>query len=256
MWLWSCIIRLFATLGATEQQAVHEDAKERYLSYAFLRQSGTQHGNLKVDLQNDFTTGNNRYPKNRQQTLHLLDKYSKTLMPKMTQSEGTSFVQKGGRGKGNGAGRGNGAGKGNQKPFDKEYWKDKECYKCKKKGHPSLHRPNADDKEDDKSRSSQAKSVKKLARDLKSMKKAFTQLQQMKESDSDISDSDASEGESHFQFEDNGFQFMQVENEFKPQIAKLFKQMHGTKIRLNLREVILLDSQSTMDQICNPALVK
>jgi hypothetical protein len=49
----------FATLNAAEQQAVREDAEERYISYAFLRQSGTQHGNLKVDLQNDFTTGDN-----------------------------------------------------------------------------------------------------------------------------------------------------------------------------------------------------
>jgi hypothetical protein len=66
----------FATLGAAEeQQAVHEDAEERYyISHAFLRQNGLQHGNLKVDLQNDFTIGDNRYPKNRQQTLrhHLL----------------------------------------------------------------------------------------------------------------------------------------------------------------------------------------
>jgi len=59
----------FATLGAAEQETVREDAEERYISYAFLRQSGLQHGNLKVDLQNDFTTGDNRYPKNRQQTL-------------------------------------------------------------------------------------------------------------------------------------------------------------------------------------------
>jgi hypothetical protein len=55
----------FTTLGAAEQQVVREDAEERYISYAFLRQSGTQHGNLKMDLQNNFTTGNNRYPKNR-----------------------------------------------------------------------------------------------------------------------------------------------------------------------------------------------
>jgi hypothetical protein len=118
----------FATFGAVEQQAVREDAEERYISYAFLRQSGTQHGNLKVDLQNDFTTGNNRYPKNHQQTLHLLDKYTKTVVPKTTQSEGTLFAQKGGRGDGNkgNAGRGNGATA--KKPFNKEYWKDKECY--------------------------------------------------------------------------------------------------------------------------------
>jgi hypothetical protein len=38
--------------------------------------------------------------------------------------------------------------------------------------------------------------------------------------------------------------------------VKFFKQTHGTKIKLDLREVVLLDSQSTMDLICNPALVK
>ena len=75
----------FADLGAAKQQAVREDAEERFISYAFLRQSGVQHGNLKVDLQNDFTTGDNRYPKNRQQTLRLLDKYSKTLCPRRLQ---------------------------------------------------------------------------------------------------------------------------------------------------------------------------
>jgi hypothetical protein len=35
-----------------------------------------------VDLQNDFTTGDNRYPKNRQQTLHLLDKYKAPHLPR------------------------------------------------------------------------------------------------------------------------------------------------------------------------------
>jgi hypothetical protein len=42
--------------------------------------------------------------------------------------------------------------------------------------------------------------------------------------------------------------------EFEPWIAKLFKQTHGTKIKLDLKKVILLDSQSTMDLICDPAL--
>jgi hypothetical protein len=64
----------FGDLAAAEQLIVRGDAKERYVSYDFLRQSGTQHGNLSVDLQNNFTTGDNRYPKNCQQDLHLLDK--------------------------------------------------------------------------------------------------------------------------------------------------------------------------------------
>jgi hypothetical protein len=83
-------------LGAAEQQLVRDDVEERYVSYDFLRQSGTQHGNLKVDFQNDFTTGDNCYPKNRQQTLHLLDKYIKTVVARLTHYEVTSFAQKSG----------------------------------------------------------------------------------------------------------------------------------------------------------------
>ena len=44
----------------------------------FLRQSGNQHTKLKLDLQNKFTTDNNRYLKNRQVTLTLLEKYTKS----------------------------------------------------------------------------------------------------------------------------------------------------------------------------------
>jgi nicotinamidase-related amidase len=60
-----------------------------------------------VDLQNDFTTGCNRYPKNSQQILHLLDKYIKTAVAKVIQSEGTSFAQRRGRGSGSGERSGN-----------------------------------------------------------------------------------------------------------------------------------------------------
>jgi hypothetical protein len=89
----------FTALSAKQKQAVREDAEECYISYAFLRQSRAQHGNLKVDLRNDFTTGSNQYPKTRQQMLHLLNKYSKkVVVPKTTSSEGSSFAQKGGRG--------------------------------------------------------------------------------------------------------------------------------------------------------------
>jgi Flp pilus assembly protein TadG len=111
----------FTDLGPVEQQLVQDDAEERYISYAFLRQSGTQHGNLKVDLQNDFTTGDNTYPNNLQQTLHLLDKYSKTVVAKVTHSEGTSFAQKGGRGGGNRSSSGSGKGR-DSRTYDKKYW--------------------------------------------------------------------------------------------------------------------------------------
>jgi hypothetical protein len=120
--------RAFTDLGPVEQQLVRDDVEEQYFSYAFLRQSGLQHINLKVDLQNDFTTGDNCYPKNRQQTLHILDKYSKTVVAKVTHSETTSFAQKGGRGGGNL--RISDSGKvRDSSTYDKKYWNDKECYK-------------------------------------------------------------------------------------------------------------------------------
>jgi hypothetical protein len=226
------------------------------VSYAFLRQSGTQHGNLEVDLQNNFTTGDNRYPKNRQQTLHLLDKYRKTVVAKVTHSEGTSFAQKGGRGGGNKSSSGNGKGR-DSSTYDNNYWNDKECYKCHKKGHPATPCPKKRSDDDDHlSTASAAFSVKKLKKDLKSIKKAFTtvntQLAQLKEAYYDISESEGEEA-SHFQV-DQALQFAQLDNKFEPRIAKLFKQA-GLSIKLDLKEVVLLDSQSTMYLFCNAALV-
>jgi hypothetical protein len=183
----------FMDLGPVEQQLVRDDAEERYISYAFLRQSGTKHGNLKVDLQNDFTTGDNRYPKNRQQALHLLDKYSKTVVAKMTHSEGTSFAQKGGRGGSNRSSSGSGKGC-DSRTYDKKYWNDKECYKCHNEGHPATHCPKKPSDDDGRSTASAASSVKKLKKDLETINKPFTtvntQLAQLKEADSDISESE------------------------------------------------------------------
>jgi hypothetical protein len=164
--------RAFTNLGPAEQQLVRDDAEERYVLYALLRKSVTQHDNLKVDLQNNFTTGDNHYPKNRQQTLHLLDKYSKTVVAKVTHSEGTSFTQKGGRGGGNQSSSGNGKGR-DSSTYDKKYRNDKECYKCHNKGHPATHCPKKPSDDDDPSTASATSSVKKLKEDLKSIKKAF-----------------------------------------------------------------------------------
>jgi hypothetical protein len=247
----------FADLGVVEQRVVQDDAEERYVSYAFLLQSGNQHGKLKVDLQNDFTTGDNRYPKNRQQTLHLLDKYSKTAVSKVTQSEGTSFAQRSGRGRG----RGRNGRSGNKKihdNLDKEYWKNTTCYKCEKKGHPANKCPNKSNNDDDeKSVASAASSFKKLKKDFKSMKKASTtvntQLEKLKEADSGLFGSEDDDEQSHFQM-DAAIQFAQVDKEFEPAIANLFKRA-GSSVKIDLREVILLDSQSTMDLFCNAALV-
>jgi hypothetical protein len=58
---------------------------------------------------------------------------------------------------------------------------------------------------------------------------------------------------SNFQV-DQALQFTQLDKKFEPRIAKLFKQA-GSSIRLDLKELIILDIQPTMDLFCNAALV-
>ena len=171
-------------LADADKLTVRNDAEERYISYVFLRQSGTKHVNLKEYLQNGFTIGDNLYPKTRQENLHVLDKYSKVATPKTIVSNGALFAQL-----------------DNEAPYDKKYWKDEECYNCGKKGHPENHgkKPKKarkrDSDEDDRSVESTADSVRNIENDLKLMKNNFatvnTQLTQLKGSadGSDLSDS-------------------------------------------------------------------
>jgi hypothetical protein len=253
----------FDELNEDEQKDVRENAKEQYHSYVFLRQSGKQHAELKTDLQNDSTTGDDRYPKNRQSTLHLLDKYSKSAPAIHTPSEGTAFTQKGGR-----------EGNRDKETFNAKYWKDKDCYNCNKQGHPSSHCPEKKKKakpfvvkqnDDDTSRSS--KSFKaSITKMHKKIKKSFATLQSKideMDEDSELSSSDSDDDEqSHFQFSDNKITRMPTENGIalqqtftKRNTAVLLKQSDGKPSRLDLRNVILLDTQSTMDLICNKSLV-
>jgi hypothetical protein len=104
---------------------------------------------------------------------------------------------------------------------------------------------------------STARSFKHLKKDLKALNKAFTtvntQFAQLKEADSDISELEGDEEASHFQV-DQVLQFAQVDKKLEPLIVKIFKQAVSS-IKLDLREVILLYSQSNVDLFCNTALI-
>ena len=87
------------------------------------------------------------------------------------------------------------------------------------------------------------------------MKKYFTQLQQLQYSDSDLYYDDDEEENSHFQIAYRGLKFTQFNQEFEPHIVNLFNQAQDFNNKLDLRDIILLDSQSKMDFFCNPELV-
>ena len=64
------------------------------------------------------------------------------------------------------------------KEFDKEYWKDKECYRCGRKGHPATTcsvKPLKDMEDDDKSKSS-SKASKEFQATVKKASAALAQL--------------------------------------------------------------------------------
>ena len=255
-----------------QQAAVRIDPEYRYLSYVLLIKSGNQHIKLKVDLQNDFTTRNNLHPKYRPKNLHLLDKYIKIAAPKIPASEGPSFVQ-GDPNKGNGGRGGHNKRGGDDKIYEKKYWKDKECYKCGKEGHPESYcTKNKKDKDydDNSTRSTSSRaSKKKLSKDVNKMSRAFTtvntQLKNTKEADSDLSDSEDEGKASHFQmaeinFGKNDSQFAQLDEKFEPRIKSIFNQNDGRNVRIKtklyLREVIFMDIQLAMDLFWNQALVE
>jgi hypothetical protein len=102
------------------------------MANGLLKTSSNSHNKIKSDLLDDFTKASNNYPTTPQQTLLLLDKYSKKPMA-VTQSEGTAFAQKE-----NKKGKSKKAEAADPKnvEYDKEFYRAKECFCYGKKGYP------------------------------------------------------------------------------------------------------------------------
>ena len=117
--------------NAIEKAAVDVLARDRFMAYGLLNTSSTANDKVQSDLLDDFTNGSNIYLITPQQTLLLLDKYSKKPAV-VTHSEGTEFAQKDKK-KGN-------ANKKDETPkkseYDREDYKDLACFRCGKLGHP------------------------------------------------------------------------------------------------------------------------
>jgi len=131
------------------------------------------------DLLDDYSKGSDNYPQNRLQALMWMDHYSNAPTA-ITNSEGTAFAQNGGKTK---------KGKGDKdkakshtpkdpKNFDTEWWKDKECYRCGKKGHSasacSVKPSSDDDDKSSRSSTSSSKAMTEIQKSMKTMGKAMT----------------------------------------------------------------------------------
>ena len=138
-----------------------------------IQNSSANHDNLRQDLQNDFTKGSDQYPENRAQALMFLDRYSKSVTP-VAASEGTAFTQKS---KGKKVSKSANKKDAKNQDYDKDAFKDKNCYHCGKKGHPKSHCPNLDNDDDSVKSSKSSSSLSELQTQLKSMKKSFAQLE-------------------------------------------------------------------------------
>ena len=109
------------------QEDIKEDSKERYLSYVLIRQSVKQHNKLKIDLQNNFTIGDDRMTKKSHTTLHLMDRYNKNTVVIQPTSEVVLFYQKGD------------SNKKKYERYEKEVWKYKKYHNCGKTAQQVSH---------------------------------------------------------------------------------------------------------------------
>ncbi len=126
----------YTLFRSDEQNDVRVSARERFLSYALIKTSNSKHDKIKDNLLDNYTKGSDNYPQTRSQALMLMDHYSKTPTA-ITTLEGTAFAQSGKKKKKVGDKEKELEAAKDPKDFDKKWWKDKECYRCGKKGHPA-----------------------------------------------------------------------------------------------------------------------
>jgi hypothetical protein len=204
---------------------------------------------VRNNLLEAYIAKRDEYPTTRSDAISLLNKYDDKKTVQHVPSEGTAFTQKGKKGE---AAKKGGKSKNEDDKDDgekkKKFYENKECFLCGKKGHSVKkcpERQNKDASDDSSISSKSSKRINDFERKLKNANKQFAQLKsQLEEEDSDSSDDD----QSHFQF-------MNVSFLNKRKNEMLFKQSRGKLDGLDLRQVILLDNQSTMSLFCNKRLV-
>jgi hypothetical protein len=238
----------YDTLLPAEMKTVVDVVKQEYLVYLFIINGNAKmHSLLKKDVANNYSKGNtDAYPKDIHKVLTLMNEYKLLkLDAQVVPAQGTAFVTGGQGGKGR---------KGAKYLQDAEWnalspeTKSKIIEACKKGA-------KGGEDDDDKSSSSAklaktikslSKTIRLLERDNKKLGRSVSALQKCNKDDDD-DDNDLSistvEGSSYFQ------DALEMLKEHHPRIVLALR--HRKFMELGLRNVLLLDNQSTFDLCCN-----
>jgi hypothetical protein len=173
--------------------------------------------------------------------LMLMDHYSKTPTA-ITTSEGTAFAQSGKKKKKVVNKEKKPKAANDPKDFDMEWWKDKECYRCGKKGHPASVcsvKPLSDN--DNKlicSSKLPSNVIAEIQKSMKAMGKAMTQLGETANFDNEM-------------FEEQSHAQLGVVSVKDARSEPWSGYSFATRALL-LRNHLLLDNQSSVHIMCNP----
>ena len=229
-----------------KEDKVKDDVKHAFLAYLFfINSNDKKHSQLKKTVANDHAKGDGEaYPNSCHAALTLMNDF-KPLVVEATApvaSQGTAFAQKQ---KGAATPAGGGTKECN---YNKEYFADKECHTCGKKGHPARCCPKKKTKkgtdEGSVSSSKSNKTIKSLTKQVKTLKKSVSALQAHNEESENESSLSSEDGDAHFQYACAAIAST------NPNVAMALKTSKARD--LDLRSVWLLDSQSTFDLCCNP----
>jgi hypothetical protein len=239
----------YDTLSGADKNKIIDSVEQEYLAYLFLNNSNAKmHSQLQKDVVNDYFKGNtDAYPNDIHKALTLMNEYKPLKLDTLAVPvQGTAFVtnNQGGKKKG----------KGKTKYLKDTEWnalspeaQSKIIEACKKGKDEEEDEKFVASNKSSKTIKSLSKTMKSLEKDNRRLKKLVSALQKCNEDEESLlsseEDSSSEEGTSHFQ------DAMEMLEEYHPKVVLALRSSKSTN--LDLRNVLLLDNQSTFDLCCN-----
>jgi hypothetical protein len=225
------------------QKKIINQVEQEYLAYLFRnnRSNAKLHIQLKKDVANDYSKGStDAYPTNIHKALTLMNEYKPLKLDAPTLSaQGTAFVT---------GGKNNEKKGGDKGAESKEYIKASKWNELSPEAKTKIIEARKQSKaRDDDNKSvalvkSLSKTINSLEKSNRKLKKSVSALQKCEEDD-DTNSSLSTEGTSHFQ------KSVEMLEERNPKVVLALK---SRKLKdLDLKNVLLLDNQSTFDLCCN-----